>query len=72
MGFSLLQELPGRLWEGKESLLVAIAALCKAAPSAVMTAADSTSGSRAVVAALMTALARKKQAYRCAFTAAKP
>jgi len=30
---SLLQELPGRIWEGKECLLEALGALCKAAPT---------------------------------------
>lgn len=28
-----LQELPGRIWEGKEYLLEALASLCKAAPT---------------------------------------
>lgn len=28
-----MQELPGRLWEGKECLLEALAAICKAAPA---------------------------------------
>lgn len=60
----LVQELPGRLWDGKEGLLVALAALCKAAPQAVMSTSQPSASSRAVVDALMTALARKKQAYR--------
>lgn len=59
-----VQELPGRLWDGKEGLLAALAALCKAAPQAVMSSPQPSANSRAVVDALMTALARKKQAYR--------
>ncbi|KAL3147888.1 hypothetical protein ABBQ32_002606 [Trebouxia sp. C0010 RCD-2024] len=61
---TILQELPGRLWEGKEGMLAALAALCKAAPQAVMSSSQPSSSSEAVVEALMTALARKKQAYR--------
>ena len=60
------QELPGRLWDGKEGVLAALAGLCKAAPKAVMSSSQSFAGSRAVVDALMAALARKKQTYRCA------
>ena len=60
----LVQELPGRLWDGKEGLLAALAALCKAAPQAVMSTSQPSASSRAVVDALMTALARKKHAYR--------
>ena len=59
-----MQELPGRLWDGKEAMLVALAALCKAAPQAVMSSSQPSASSRAVVEALMTALARRKQAYR--------
>ena len=59
-----VQELPGRLWDGKEDLLAALAALCKAAPQAVMSSLQPSAGSRAVVDALVTALTRKKQAYR--------
>ena len=45
-------------------MLAALAALCKAAPQAVMSSSQSSSSSGAVADALMTALARKKQAYR--------
>ena len=45
-------------------MLAALAALCKAAPQAVMSTSQTSASSRAVVDALMTALARKKQAYR--------
>lgn len=62
------QELPGRLWDGKEGMLAALAALCKAAPQALMSSSQSSAGSRAVVDALMAALARKKQTYRCALS----
>ncbi|CAI7781424.1 unnamed protein product [Closterium sp. NIES-53] len=33
---SLLPQLPGRLWEGKEQLLPALAAICTACPSALL------------------------------------
>ena len=45
-------------------MLVALAALCKAAPQAVMSTSHPSASSRAVVDALMAALARKKQTYR--------
>ncbi len=61
---NLLQELPGRLWDGKEAMLSAVAAVSKAAPKAVMSSTQPTSNSKAVVDALMAALARKKQTYR--------
>ena len=61
---NLLQELPGRLWDGKEAMLSAVAAVSKAAPKAVMSSTQPTSSSKAVVDALMAALARKKQTYR--------
>ncbi len=60
----LLQELPGRLWDGKEAMLSAVAAVSKAAAKAVMSNTQPTSSSKAVVEALMAALARKKQTYR--------
>lgn len=62
----VVQELPGRLWDGKEALLAAVAALCKAAPRAVMASPHPASSSKAVAGALMAALARKKQTYRSA------
>lgn len=59
-----MQELPGRIWEGKEVMLTAAAALCKAVPKEVMGAQQEAYSSTAVVAALMAALSRKKQSYR--------
>lgn len=53
-----LQELPGRLWEGKESIPKALAAICKAAPTAF--AADSQPSAGSVVSALVDAAGRKK------------
>ena len=61
---NLLQELPGRLWDGKEAMLSAVAAVSKAAPKAIMSSTQPTSSSKAVVDALMAALARKKHTYR--------
>ena len=61
---TLVQELPGRLWDGKEAMLSAVAAVSKAAAKAIMSSTQPTSSSKAVVDALMAALARKKQTYR--------
>ncbi|EFJ47953.1 hypothetical protein VOLCADRAFT_91469 [Volvox carteri f. nagariensis] len=64
---ALLSELSvGRLWEGKEAVLAALAALVAADPR-VMEAAP---GYAAVVDAMMAALARKKTSYRTAALAA--
>lgn len=76
---SLLKELPGRLWDGKEAVLVAVGALATACPSQILgissgnPAADSTDptappgslGSR-VVAALVEAGGKVKSGYRLA------
>jgi len=45
-------------------MLSAVAAVSKAAPKAIMSSTQPTSSSKAVVDALMAALARKKQTYR--------
>ena len=56
-----LQELPGRLWEGKESIMKALAAICKAAPAAFTS--DSQPSASSIVAALLDAAARKKVSH---------
>ncbi|KAK9810293.1 hypothetical protein WJX72_008148 [[Myrmecia] bisecta] len=61
---ALLQELPGRLWEGKEAVLEALAALCKAAPAQIDAAGGP--GSTTIVAAVVAASARRKTAFRVA------
>jgi len=58
---ALLAELPGRLWDGKEALLDALAALAAAAPAALAPPAGP--GEAAVVAALTAAAERRKMAY---------
>ncbi|GJP72793.1 hypothetical protein CLOP_g3551 [Closterium sp. NIES-67] len=75
---TLLPQLPGRLWEGKEQLLPAIAAICTACPSALLSlslasqpsqaaAAAGTGGAAAeVVAAVLAACGRNKAAFRLA------
>ena len=65
---ALLAELPGRLWDGKETLLEALAALATAAPAAL--APPDGPGEAAVVDALLAAAARRKAAYRAAALAA--
>ncbi|CAI5535827.1 unnamed protein product [Closterium sp. Naga37s-1] len=79
---ALLPQLPGRLWEGKEQLLPAIAAICTACPSALLSlslqpsaatqgapAAAAEAGKSAaadVVAAVLAACGRNKAAFRLA------
>ena len=60
-----LQELPGRLWEGKEDLLAALAAVVKAAPEA-LTGQGEAPDTAAAIAALAAAAMRKRQAFRWA------
>lgn len=52
----MLQELPGRLWAGKEAVLDALAAVSMAAPADVP--------AEAVVPALITAAGRKNASFR--------
>jgi hypothetical protein len=56
------QELPGRLWNGKEAVLEALAALSKATPAET--------GTTPVVESLVAATARKNTAFRKAALAA--
>ena len=73
---ALLQELPGRLWEGKASVLKALAALCKACPNVLSqaAAADASAGAQTVgarvVDALCSAAGRQNVAFRQAALAA--
>ena len=60
-----VQELPGRLWEGKEDLLAALAALVKAAPEA-LTGQGGAPDTAVAIAALAAAAMRKRQAFRWA------
>ena len=52
-------QVPGRVWDGKESVLAALAAVTKACSSAL----NSADGAR-VVAALIEAAGRKKSDFR--------
>ena len=64
---ALLAELGGRLWEGKASLLAALAGLCETAPTALAAAGGlhgGGGGHAAVVDAVLVALARKNAAFR--------
>ena len=56
---ALTKELPGRVWEGKESLLPAVADVVEKCPAAALTF-----GGDEVVAALVAEAARKKSSYR--------
>ncbi|KAK9123336.1 hypothetical protein Sjap_012938 [Stephania japonica] len=59
---SLLKEVPGRLWEGKDSILFAIAALCKSCHRAIC-AQDPTAPS-AILSVISSACGKKIKAYR--------
>ena len=64
---ALLAELGGRLWEGKASLLAALAGLCETAPTALSAAGGLPGGGGghvAVVDAVLLALGRKNTAFR--------
>ncbi len=58
-----LQELPGRLWEGKESLLYALGAVCTNCVAALGQQAGMVDS---VLSALIDASKKKKTAYRTA------
>lgn len=57
------QEVPGRIWDGKESVLAALAALCKAAPTQFADPSEAACA-RAVVDALVSAARRPKASFR--------
>ncbi|KAL6641935.1 hypothetical protein ACP70R_020116 [Stipagrostis hirtigluma subsp. patula] len=59
---SLLKELPGRFWEGKEAILDALASLCSCCHVAI-TAEDSSLPS-VILSAVCTACSRKSKLYR--------
>lgn len=59
------QELPGRIWEGKESVLRALAALSEAAPEQLLSGGEPPAA-RAVFGALLAALERPKASFRTA------
>ena len=56
---ALLKELPGRVWEGKESLLPGVADVVEKCPEA-----SGAFGGETVVAALVAEASRKKSSYR--------
>ncbi|KAK6925530.1 Proteasome component Ecm29 [Dillenia turbinata] len=59
---SLMKELPGRLWEGKDVLLDAIAALCKSCHEAIV--AHDSSTTNAILNLIMSACKKKMKKYR--------
>ena len=58
----MAQELPGRIWDGKECMLQAIAAVSKAAPRQF--SSQGSSPPAAVVDALVAAMKRPKASFR--------
>ena len=62
------QELPGRLWEGKEAVLEAVGSLAAACPQQLLAAGEAGGGegplAGRVVAALVDAAGKKKSGYR--------
>lgn len=58
LGNQLLSEVPGRIWDGKEKVLGALAALCKECTD------EMRSSSTDIVLALKTACGKGKRSYR--------
>jgi proteasome component ECM29 len=63
---ALLGELPGRLWDGKEAVLEAIGAICKACWETISGAEGAEAGvtPEQVVAAVVAAAGRKKASFK--------
>ncbi|KAL2973237.1 hypothetical protein AAZX31_14G035700 [Glycine max] len=59
---SLMKEIPGRLWEGKEMLLLAVGALCTSCHKAIL--AQGSSSSIAILNLVSSACTRKGKKYR--------
>ncbi|QCE01566.1 proteasome component ECM29 [Vigna unguiculata] len=59
---SLMKEIPGRLWEGKEVLLLAVGALCTSCHKAIL--AEGSSSSIAILNLVSSACTRKGKKYR--------
>eukprot|EP00850_Spirogloea_muscicola_P022547 SM000300S11722 [mRNA] locus=s300:8500:17154:- [translate_table: standard] len=62
----LVDELPGRLWEGKESILEAVAAVSKTCHVALVTGGRSQHDPRSIVNVLVDSCKRRKKAFRLA------
>eukprot|EP00850_Spirogloea_muscicola_P011192 SM000068S20624 [mRNA] locus=s68:662290:671519:+ [translate_table: standard] len=62
----LVDELPGRLWEGKESILEAVAAVSKTCHVALLTGCPSQHEPRTIVNVLVDSCKRRKKAFRLA------
>ncbi|KAI3837921.1 hypothetical protein MKX03_019436 [Papaver bracteatum] len=59
---SLLKELPGRLWEGKEAILHAIGALCTACHKSI--SVENPAAPNAILSAVSSACTKKLKTYR--------
>ncbi|PIN26135.1 hypothetical protein CDL12_01113 [Handroanthus impetiginosus] len=59
---SLMKELPGRLWEGKEAVLNALSALCTSCHEAI--SASNPDAPNAILSLISTACTKKAQKYR--------
>ncbi|XP_060667830.1 uncharacterized protein LOC107410333 isoform X2 [Ziziphus jujuba] len=59
---SLMNEIPGRLWEGKDALLYAIGAISKSCHTAI--SADNPSTPNALLSLVLTACTKKVKKYR--------
>ncbi|XP_052205851.1 uncharacterized protein LOC127810408 isoform X2 [Diospyros lotus] len=59
---SLMKELPGRLWEGKDALLYALAALCTSCQKAIL--ANDPTTPNAVLSLMASACTKKVKKYR--------
>ncbi|GAB2277082.1 hypothetical protein Dimus_011791 [Dionaea muscipula] len=59
---SLMKEIPGRLWEGKDALLLALAAVCSASHEAI--SSDDPSTPAVVLSVVTAACAKKDKKFR--------
>ncbi|KAL2510922.1 ARM repeat superfamily protein [Abeliophyllum distichum] len=59
---SLMKELPGRLWEGKDALLYALSALCTSCHKAI--SASDPDAPKAILSLISSACTKKTQKYR--------
>ncbi|KAL1555169.1 proteasome adapter and scaffold protein ECM29-like isoform X1 [Salvia divinorum] len=59
---SLMKEIPGRLWEGKEVMLNALSALCSSCHEAI--SASNPDASNAILSLISSACTKKAQKYR--------
>ncbi|KAF6155314.1 hypothetical protein GIB67_019840 [Kingdonia uniflora] len=61
---SLLKEVPGRFWEGKDTILHSIAAICTSCHKAISIGGDPATSPNAILSAISSACTKKSKIYR--------